>query len=89
MYRFEITRRAQHELDNIHSKELERIIVALKNLRVNPRPKNCKKLRRTIYRVRQGNWRIVYAVFDKEKLVIIGKIARRSESTYDGLDYLF
>ena len=89
MYRLELTRRAQCELDNISGKEFERIIIALKGLRDNPRPTKCKKLRRSIYRIRQGKWRIIYAVFDKENLILVGKITRRSESTYDGLDQLF
>jgi len=42
-----------------------------------------------MYRIRVGNWRVVYAVFDRDNLVIVGKIARRSEKTYDGLDGLF
>jgi mRNA-degrading endonuclease RelE of RelBE toxin-antitoxin system len=35
-----------------------------------------------MYRVREGEYRIVYAVFDKEQVVFVGKIGRRSEKIY-------
>ncbi len=35
-----------------------------------------------LYRVRVGNYRIVYAVFDTEVVVLVCKIARRTEGTY-------
>ena len=37
------------------------------------------------YRVRVGNYRVIYVVLDNEGVVIIARVARRSESTYRGL----
>ena len=42
-----------------------------------------------IYLIRAGYWHIIYAVLDKDNLVIAGKIARRSGKTYNKLDGLF
>jgi len=41
----------------------------------NPRPPGAKKIRGPIHRIRVGDWRVVYAAFDKDKLVIMGKVA--------------
>ena len=89
MYRRELTKRAQRDLDKLSGDDLERVVAAINGLKENPRPHGAKKLRVPIYRIRVGNWRIVYAVFDKDQLVIVGKVARRSERTYEGVDELF
>ena len=89
MYRLRLTSRARRELDKIPAGELERIVTALRQLEREPRPFGAKKLRGNIYRIREGDWRMIYAVLDKEKLIIAGKIARRSEDTYDRLEESF
>ena len=89
MFSLELTPRAQRELDDISGKDFDRIVEALKLLRNDPFPSKSKKLRRSIHRIRIGNWRVIYAVFKKEELIIVGKVARRSEKTYDGIDRLF
>ncbi len=83
MYQLKLTSRAQRELDKLTAEDLGRIVAALQQLVDNPRPSGSKKLRDTIYRIRTGDWRIIYAVLDKDNLIIVGKIARRSKSTYD------
>lgn len=89
MYRVELSSRAQHELGGIRGRDFDRVVVALRGLPLDPRPGGVKKLTGPIYRIRVGNWRVVYAVFDRDNLVIVGKIVMRSEKTYDGLDGLF
>ena len=89
MYRVECTFRAQRELDKVPGEEFEHIVVALRGLQNNPRPFGVKKLKGPIHRIRVGDWRIIYAVFNKDGLVIVGKIARRSENTYNNLGRLF
>jgi mRNA interferase RelE/StbE len=89
VYRRELTKRAQRDLDKLCDDDLERVVAAVWGLRENPRPHGAKKIRGPIYRIRVGDWRIVYAVFDKDQLVIVGKVARRSERTYEGVDELF
>ena len=89
MYQLKLTSRAQRQLDKLPAEDLGRIVSALQQLLGNPRPSGTKKLRGSIYRIRAGEWRIIYAVFDKDKLIIVGKIARRSEDTYDRVKDLF
>jgi mRNA interferase RelE/StbE len=89
VYQLEVTKPVQRALEKLSDKDFERIVSAIRGLGENPRPKRSKKLRRNIHRIRVGDWRIIYAVFDKDKLVIVGKVARRSEHTYDKLDELF
>lgn len=89
MYQVKLTSRAQRELDKLPAKDLEQIVAAIRQLPDNPRPLGTKKLRGYIYRIRVGDWRIIYAVFDKDNLIVVGKIARRSEDTYDKVKDLF
>ncbi|MBI4303475.1 MAG: type II toxin-antitoxin system RelE/ParE family toxin [Chloroflexi bacterium] len=89
MYQLRLLPRARRELDKLPAEVLHRITEALQKLRDDPRPHGVKKLRGSIYRVREGDWRIIYAVSDKENLVLVGRIARRSKDTYDGIEDLF
>lgn len=89
MYQVRLTSRAQRELNKLSTKDLGRVVAALQQLRDNPRPSGVKKLRGSIYRIRVGDRRIIYAVFDKENLVVVGKIAKRSKDTYDRIKELF
>jgi len=89
VYKVELTPRAQHEVDKLGRVEFERIVAAIRVLVGTPRPLGVRKLRGPIYRTRVGDWRIIYAVFDKDQLVIVGKITRRSEDTYNKVDRLF
>ena len=89
MYRRELTKRAQRDLDKLSGDDLERVVAAIRGLRENPKPHGAKKIRGPIYRIRIGDWRVVYAVFAKDQLAIVGKVARRSERTYKGEDDLF
>jgi mRNA interferase RelE/StbE len=82
VYQLELTSQAQRQLDKPSVADLRRIVTAIQQLRDNPRPSGVKKLRGPIYRIRVGNWRIVYAVFDRDNLIVVGKIARRSKDTY-------
>jgi mRNA interferase RelE/StbE len=89
VYRLELTSRAQRELDKLQEEDFDRILEVIKRLRDNPRPVGVRKLRGPIHRIRIGDWRIIYAVFDKDQLIIAGKVARHTEDTYDKVDELF
>ena len=82
MYQLELTSQAQRQLYKPSVADLRRIVATIQQLRNNPRPSGAKKLRGPIYRIRVGNWRIVYAVFERDNLIVVGKIARRSKDTY-------
>ena len=89
MYQLKLTSRAQRQLDKLPAEDLRRIVAAIQQLGDNPRPLGTKKLRGPIYRIRVGDWRVIYAVFDKDNLIIVGKIARRSKDTYKRMKGLF
>ncbi len=68
----------EKELAVIPKKELRKVLQRIKALAEDPRPPGCEKLTGTEnYRIRQGRYRIVYAIEDRELTVIIYKIAHR------------
>ena len=83
-YRVEITRAAQRDLRRIPRPVRDRIETAIRLLSNNPFPHGSVKLRgadRT-WRLRHGRFRVLYEVHSDILLVMIVKVARRSESTY-------
>ena len=79
-YRIFIRKTAADELGRVPKKDLLRIIGRIKTLESDARPRGCEKLSSLErYRLRQGEYRIVYAVDDDEKVVEIVKIGHRSE----------
>lgn len=63
----------------IPKKDLRKILHRIESLAVQPRPTDCEKLTgQERYRVRQGQYRIVYSVQDKELTVWIVKVAHRT-----------
>ncbi len=76
------------EMAGLPRGEQARILSAIRALAENPRPAGCTPVRmaeKGTYRVRVGNYRVIYVVLDNEGVVIIARVARRSESTYRGL----
>ena len=53
----------------------------INELSVNPRPVDCKKLKNAgnLYRVRSGNFRIVYEIFDGKLIVFVVKVGHRKD----------
>jgi mRNA interferase RelE/StbE len=79
-YRVFLRKSAADELGRIPKKDLVRIIERIRSLEHDPRPRVCEKLSALErYRVRQGDYRIVYAVDDDEKTVDVVKIGHRRE----------
>lgn len=79
-YRITIKKSAAKELADIPKKDLLKVIKRIQLLCENPRPIGSQKLSaRQQYRVRQGDYRIVYSIKDKELLVDIVKIGHRRE----------
>lgn len=65
-----------------YAKQLADVMRALQD---DPRPVGCRQLRQELYRIREGEYRIIYAVFDQEQVIFVGKVARRSEKVYRDL----
>jgi mRNA interferase RelE/StbE len=82
MARYELTfkRSVTKDLRGIAPAEVRRILARIEALRGDPRPSGCEKLSaRERYRVRQGNYRILYTVSDATGIVEIVKVAHRRE----------
>jgi mRNA interferase RelE/StbE len=89
MFRITVTPKVKKGLDKLPLKDFRRLDKAIWALAQEPRPRGVKKLKGPFYRIRVGDWRIIYSVFDKDQLVIVGKVARRTERTYEGVEELF
>lgn len=72
---------AQKDLDKLPDKELIRIASRLEQLRINPRPIGVQKLSdEEGYRLRSGNYRILFIINDKIKNIFIFRIKHRKDA---------
>jgi mRNA-degrading endonuclease RelE of RelBE toxin-antitoxin system len=69
--------------------DYDRIERAVSDLAHTPRPDGIEPLGDNVFRLRSGDWRVIYKVLDHEARVIIGGIRRRKERTYKGTSELF
>ena len=80
LYKINIKKDAEKELKSLHKQDLKRIVEKIQSLASNPRPMGCQKLKGDEgYRVRQGDFRVVYHISDAEKIVRIIRIGHRRE----------
>ncbi len=71
---------AVKELNKIPKKELPAITDKINSLSKDPRPSGCEKLTsRNAFRIRQGNYRIIYIIEDDKLIVLVIKIGHRRE----------
>jgi mRNA interferase RelE/StbE len=89
VHRVELASRAQRELNRVPESDRRRISAALARLAEDSRPSGTAKLKGNLYRLRIGPYRVIYAVSDREELVVALKIARREKDTYTRLEELF
>ena len=77
----EVKPSARKELESLPDNVLARVLQKMNSLRTAPRPAGCKKLKgyRDQWRVRVGDWRVVYIIDDAAKLISITRIAHRRE----------
>jgi mRNA interferase RelE/StbE len=79
-YRIGLRTSAEKELRKLPAADLPRLIERITALAGNPRPQGSQKLSaEEKYRIRQGDYRIVYSVDDREKAVLIVKIGHRKD----------
>jgi len=79
-YKITIKKSAAKELEDIPKKDLRKIIKPIQSLAQNPRHQGAQKLSaKEQYRVRQGDYRIVYSIEDKDSIIDIVKIGHRRE----------
>jgi mRNA interferase RelE/StbE len=80
-YFLELKQSAQKELDALDDPVFTRIDRKILALADNPRPSGCKKLQgyRDHWRLRVGDYRIVYIIDDKVKRILITRVAHRRD----------
>ncbi len=83
-YQIQIEKSALKQLSKIEKPAREKIRTAISDLAENPRPHGYKKLvdEGGLYRIKAGDYRIIYEVQDKILLVSVLRIAKRNERTY-------
>ena len=82
MYTLLFERRVLKDLDNIPDQTVARINKNIQLLRQNPLPPGCKKLvgEQHLYRIRQGDYRIIYWLNQRMKEVRILGVRHRKEA---------
>ncbi len=83
MYQLVIDCYAQKQLGKIPPPHFNRIVKEINGLSNNPRPSGCKKLKgRPGYRIRIGDYRVIYNIEDKILTVFVIEIGHR-KNIYD------
>ena len=78
MYRIEL--KAQRALDKLPQTDFDVVLRAVKDLAELPRPRGVEKIKNAgLWRVRQGDYRIVYSIDDSQQTVTILRIGHRRE----------
>ena len=79
-YTIAILRRAQRELQRLPHQDYERVREAIRALAQNPRPPGCLALTgRAGWRIRVGNYRVIYEINDVQHTVTILHVGHRRD----------
>jgi len=85
-YQVRLRRAVQKQLDKLAEHDYEVVAEAISALEQEPRPPRVKKLAESgLWRIRVGHYRVVYNINDKEHLVVVVRVASRTEDTYKRL----
>ena len=79
-YTIVLSKNAQKRLDKLSNQIVGPILNAISELEDNPRPQGFKKLKgRDGYRIRIGNYRIIYNIFENELIIDIITLGHRKD----------
>jgi mRNA interferase RelE/StbE len=81
-YRVTICRSARQELEQLDPMILERIFPKIEALAENPYPPGCLKIQgqKNLWRIRVGDYRVIYSGSEEEKWVDIIAVRHRSKA---------
>lgn len=80
VYEIRIKKDAEKDFLALPRADLQKVTKKIQKLSDTPRPPGCEKLKgEEGYRIRQGNYRIVYLINDSERLVTVIKVGHRRE----------
>jgi mRNA interferase RelE/StbE len=77
----QLARPVAKELEKLPSKAVQRISNAIHGLADNPHPRGCKKLvgEENTYRIRVGEYRVIYEIHEREVLVLVVRVRHRKD----------
>ena len=79
-YELVIRPSVRKDVESVPTKDLKRILARIEKLREDPRPPGSMRLSgNEYYRIRQGNYRIIYEVADAPLIVVVVKIGHRRD----------
>lgn len=82
-YSIKVAQTAEKSLKKLTKKNKERIVEKIDDLAINPRPSDCKKLKgfrgEHLYRIRSGDYRIIYSINDDVLVILVVQIGHRKE----------
>ena len=86
-YRVELAPAVQRQARRLERQDARRVRDALRSLASDPRPSGSTKLAgfAAVWRVRAGQFRIIYEIHDDERRLMVLRVARRDERTYRDL----
>ena len=77
---------ADRELDKLTEPNRKAVVIAIISLQENPRPSGVKKLIDSVFwRIKVGKFRVIYSINDDKKVVLIVRVCKRNERTYENL----
>lgn len=79
-YEIQFKKSVAKDIRGIPNKDVKKILERIDTLAINPRDEGCVKLSgQERYRIRQGVYRIIYEIHDSELVVLVVKVAHRSQ----------
>ncbi len=83
-YEVTLASSAEREIKALPKSVQRRVEKMIDSLRINPRPRGAIKLkgREGIYRIRVGDYRIIYTVNDEKRLVDVSYVRHRSRAYF-------
>lgn len=81
MYKLTFKKSAVKEINNLPKKLLNSLVKVIDSLEENPRPEGCIMLKgkEKLWRIRYGDYRIVYSIDDKIEIIEINRIRHRKD----------
>lgn len=82
MYEVYIEQRAERDLKRLSPDDFHRIVSRIKTLAEESRPYGCRKITgsKSDWRIRVGDYRIIYEIDEKNKVVRIMRVRHRREA---------
>ena len=75
-------RSARRELEGFPRSVVTRVVTRIESLGISPRPAGCRKLQGmgALYRIRIGDYRVIYSVDDEKRVVDVVAVRHRSDA---------